>query len=600
MKKTSKRGSDVKSQPRRQTVQFSASLVDEFDPTSGCEKPARKSATQLSIRRKSHVPSDIVESLSKQRGNPALAFTAIVLIGVGLKVDWDSFFDFNRDGVLSSGEADALGRVAGIACVLVLLLGWQVFIYQAWENARYAQKTMSPFHQALKGKQSDEHHIDYLQQEYSNLQAQLTRKKRSSSVPVHVAAQDPESIAISRRTKKSQTVKTVQDFVRTGAKVDMTALLADHRQARLNELAKDIHKWDFNFFDVAEITKEPLAFTGFICLDALLPSLPTEFVVDKAKLLNFLTDVERAYRDVPYHNSLHGANVAHLVWSFCEACGLRAHLPSEMQFTLVLAGLVHDIHHPGITASFLEKAGSRWKTDVVFPFELADMELSILYNDQSPLENMHCAQAFHLLSKQQNAFLPSSTTAGIRRALVRAILGTDMAKHAETMTKLGALIEHKERNGKSHIPWWWPSSPPASTDPEKRTAWERSLEEEFVMELFLHAADVGTPSLPIDQWRRWNSMIQAEFHNQGDLERREFGVLISPPAGFDRGAGAKAQHIFTKGFMQYVSLPLFTQIDILTRFPDSAFVASGVDISCCLENLRDNIQIWEETVPDDA
>jgi len=319
--------------------------------------------------------------------------------------------------------------------------------------------------------------------------------------------------------------------------------------------------------------------------------------VDKCKLRNFLSDVESAYRDVPYHNSLHGANVAHLVWSFCEGCGLQVNLSSDMQFTLVLAGLVHDIHHPGISASFLERAGCKWKTQIEAPLESADMELCIRYNDQSPLENMHCAQTFHIMSKEENAFLSDATAAGIRKVLVRTILGTDMAKHAETMTKLGALIEHKERSAKSCIPWWWPSSPPASTDSEKRADWERNLEEEFVMELFLHAADVGTPSLPIDQWRRWNSLVQAEFHKQGDLEQREFGDLISPPAGFDRGAGAKAEHIFTRGFMQYVSLPLFTQIDTLTKVSGTICVASGVDISCCLENLQTNLKIWDETVP---
>jgi len=576
---------------RSSTIQFGKAQTEDVDATSSCELSPQSDST---LRKQSNKK---VKSIRKRLGTQVTVCTAVALIAIGLKVDLVSFFDTNSDGILASHEALFLGRIAGIACILVLVLGAQVLIYQIWENAWHAQKTESPFHHALQGKKSDEH-IDYLQQEYSKLQTQLTRQRRCSSVPTSVYSQTCDTTT-QRTKKKSKTVQTVQDYVRTGAHVEIDKMVADQKQIILNRLAKQMHKWNFNFFEVAEVTKEPLTFTGFICLDALLPSLPAEFAVDKCKLRNFLSDVESAYREVPYHNSLHGANVAHLVWSFCEGCGLQVNLSSDMQFTLVLAGLVHDVHHPGITASFLEKAGCRWKTEIEAPFEAADMELSILYNDQSPLENMHCAQTFHILSKEENAFLSCSTTAGIRKVLVRTILGTDMAKHAETMTKLSALIEHKERAGKSRIPWWWPSSPPASTDPEKRAEWERNLEEEFMMELFLHAADVGTPSLPIDQWRRWNSLVQAEFHNQGDLEQREFGDLISPPAGFDRGAGAKAVHVFTRGFMQYVSLPLFKQIDTLTRVSEATCVASGVDISCCLENLQKNLKIWDETVPSD-
>jgi hypothetical protein len=37
---------------------------------------------------------------------------------------------------------------------------------------------------------------------------------------------------------------------------------------------------------------------------------------------------------------------------------------------------------------------------------------------------------------EQNSFLTQHTLAAIRGLLVKAVLGTDMAKHAETMTRL--------------------------------------------------------------------------------------------------------------------------------------------------------------------
>jgi len=574
-------------------------MKEQSSPSSGAASPA--DSERLPARRHvSQLPTDRKSVKATHRISPCvytMALIACVWAALGWTYNLESLYD-GGDAIFAY-KADALGRTAWIAWVLVLVLSSYVFIYQMCEKCRHAQqiKTMSPFYLALKSEQSDQNHLEYLQQEFSKSQAQLYKRRPCATPTSSIAPTSSHCSKIAVNSRRDRRSKTVSDFVNIQAQVDLHVLVAEHKQEKLNELAKTLHSWNFDIFEVADVTSQPLAFTGFICLEAVSHALPDEFVVDKPKLHSFLSSVESTYRDVPYHNALHGANVAHMVLSFCEGCGLGMKLPEEMQYTLVLAGLVHDIHHPGVNASFLSNASSMWNTPVEAPLEAADMELSIMYNDQSPLEHMHCAVAFKLLRRGENAFLPSATIARIRPTLVRTILGTDMAKHAETMTKLAVLIDNKQNDGQSHIPWWWPSSPPASMDVQKRQVWEHHVEEEFVMELFLHAADVGTPSLPIGQLKRWNSMCQAEFHNQGDLERREFGRLISPPAGFDREASAKAQHIFTKGFMHYVSLPLFQQIDILTKVSGSSFVASGVNISCCMENLDRNLKIWDETVP---
>merc|ERR1719442_359486 len=159
------------------------------------------------------------------------------------------------------------------------------------------------------------------------------------------------------------------------------------------------------------------------------------------------------------------------------------------------------------------------------------MELALKYNDQSPLENMHCAVTFELLRREKNAFLPSEDITSMSKPLIRAILGTDMAKHAEHLTRLVALIDNLEHGtpgtGSGGIPWYWPATPPAGADEEQRRAWQLRLQEEFVMGLFLHAADIGNATLPFSQWCRWNRLVQQEFHSQGDREVLEFGALVS-------------------------------------------------------------------------
>jgi len=173
-----------------------------------------------------------------------------------------------------------------------------------------------------------------------------------------------------------------------------------------------------------------------------------------------------------------------------------------------------------------------------------------------------------------------------------------MAKHAETMTRLAALIDNLEHEGESvAVPWHWPAKPPATADEEQRAMWERLYQEEFIMELFLHAADIGNPTLPFPQWVKWNRLVQREFNDQGDRELAEFGELISPPAGFDRNSTVMAEHAFTKGFMQYLCLPLFQKLHDLTQLPCPSSVCRGVNISGCLDNLKKNIEAWEDYKP---
>lgn len=92
----------------------------------------------------------------------------------------------------------------------------------------------------------------------------------------------------------------------------------------------------------------------------------------------------------------------------------------------------------------------------------------------------------------------------IRSALIRAVLGTDMGKHAETLTKLDALIDNLEHDGEvTRLAWYWPATPPGMLKTDKqRAAWVHKLQEEFVMEIFLHACDIGTVAMPFDQFRK--------------------------------------------------------------------------------------------------
>jgi hypothetical protein len=62
--------------------------------------------------------------------------------------------------------------------------------------------------------------------------------------------------------------------------------------------------------------------------------------------------------------------------------GLDTYAPSALsRFALLFAAVVHDINHPGVNNNFLIHT---------------QQDLAIIYNDISPLENMHVATAFQV------------------------------------------------------------------------------------------------------------------------------------------------------------------------------------------------------------
>ena len=68
---------------------------------------------------------------------------------------------------------------------------------------------------------------------------------------------------------------------------------------------------------------------------------------DSLVVRNFLQAVQNGYRRNPYHNALHGADVANSV-AFFATNGLQEYYNDLEISCLIISALVHDIGHPGI------------------------------------------------------------------------------------------------------------------------------------------------------------------------------------------------------------------------------------------------------------
>ena len=99
-----------------------------------------------------------------------------------------------------------------------------------------------------------------------------------------------------------------------------------------------------------------------------------------------MREINSGYLSNPYHNAIHGADVAQTLNSFIlNGLEQLAELDSVDIFAALVAAVCHDFKHPGVNNLYLKNVGD---------------DLAITYNDISPLENMHVAEVYRLMKSQ--------------------------------------------------------------------------------------------------------------------------------------------------------------------------------------------------------
>lgn len=117
--------------------------------------------------------------------------------------------------------------------------------------------------------------------------------------------------------------------------------------------------------------------------------------------------------------------VAHSTMCLASSLGIRNSWDGLEMLSLIIAALGHDAAHQGRTNSYYIKTMD---------------PLAILYNDESPLENMHASLIIQLIQEREN-FFPTFcqsyvSTYSFRRNIIEFILATDMKEHFETLSSV--------------------------------------------------------------------------------------------------------------------------------------------------------------------
>ncbi|XP_067929657.1 high affinity 3',5'-cyclic-AMP phosphodiesterase 7A-like [Watersipora subatra] len=319
------------------------------------------------------------------------------------------------------------------------------------------------------------------------------------------------------------------------------SLLDDFYNSQTKCILSKISDWSF---DVIALEKASNGRALFHVIIKLFQhhNLINHFRLDVVKLMTFARLVEEGYRNNPYHNATHAADVTQAMHCYITQGKIAKHLtPLEVLISLVSA-ITHDLDHPAVNQKFLVDTNS---------------PLASLYENESVLEKHHWRMAMAVLH-QTGLFnhLPSAVRSQIEVEMKSLILATDMSRQQSFFDQLKTRMVDGTLDMGSYD------------------------DRHFILQIALKCADISNPCREWSVCKTWSERVCKEFFRQGDLERN-LQLKVSPLC--DRFTDDVPT--IQTGFIKFCVEPLFIEFEKYL-FPSSM-------LSEQLTNLTSNFQKWE-------
>ncbi|CBZ52450.1 hypothetical protein NCLIV_022390 [Neospora caninum Liverpool] len=361
------------------------------------------------------------------------------------------------------------------------------------------------------------------------------RERRGESAPCSPPSQSltPQSLAeFQARLRYETLLKIVSAASRTDE-------LSVSPFAVSEEAVRD---WSFDCLRHAQVSPTPLVDVGYVLLQCTSDDLrlPSGDV-----LLRFLTAVEVQYNHVPYHNCIHGLMVAQKMVALTELLELSETMNSRDRALIVVAGLCHDIGHPG-------------RNNALFINALDPV--AVLYNDKSVLENYHSCLTFKTLELPDCDIFFSLRTKDyhvVRSLIIDLILATDMKNHFETVSRFRVRRNALDFDLSGDEDFW------------------------FTVKMIMKCADLAHCSVSWSQHFQWCQRLSVEFYDQGDEEMARH-LPMSPLCDREKHSEVAKSQL---GFMNFVAVPLFEEL--------SAVDNTGNIERECIAVMKTNASHWE-------
>jgi len=325
----------------------------------------------------------------------------------------------------------------------------------------------------------------------------------------------------------------------------------------------EIDNWDFNPMELNDKQRHAVVTCVMLYYRGSRGNDHDEWML----FSNFVDAASKGYgtpRLVPYHNWYHAADVSLTMYRVLRIAATETYYSAHERFALVVSAVCHDIGHPGVNNPFLIETGH---------------ELAVLYNDHSPLENMHCSRLFEL-SRQPNTSifknLRTNTFREVRHVCIEAILHTDYQHHFTMVKEIQMFYEMNSDLFDQADEIYKASG--SGEFPTKDTAdfFRTSDVRRATRNVMLHYCDVSNPMKPWNQCKMWADSITNEFFSQGD---KEYQLDLQVQALNDR---QKVNKPYSQvGFIEFFVAPL--ALAMVRLIPPLQFTTG---------QLFDNLDTW--------
>ncbi|KAI8992479.1 hypothetical protein BDB01DRAFT_717091 [Pilobolus umbonatus] len=271
------------------------------------------------------------------------------------------------------------------------------------------------------------------------------------------------------------------------------------------------------------------------------------------EFVDFLMDVEKGYKNNPYHSFYHAIDVTMVLHYMLEYHGMSRYLTLVDVAMLLIAALCHDIGHPGRNNQFQIHCG----TGVAKEFSNKSVLES--YSAKLTLDILNKHGFLDCVEPKSSLFDCPITTDNCKKGIVKMILATDMICHRPLMENISTLkfiIDHGQihhnfnrlmniSSHHNHSPFWLRTIFTSNENPFPyfRSRYFRGKSRDrhadiyqnrmlnykerlMLCRVLIHAADISNPCRPWTIYHQLSNLVCIEFFSQGD-EEYKLGLPVS-------------------------------------------------------------------------
>ncbi|POM73674.1 CAMP-specific 3',5'-cyclic phosphodiesterase [Phytophthora palmivora] len=293
-----------------------------------------------------------------------------------------------------------------------------------------------------------------------------------------------------------------------------------------------------------------VVFVGMLIFESI--DCGEEFV-DLSVLPSFLRHIQERYDgNMPFHNATHAADVMHTLFMILWNTSLGEKISPHNQVGALLAAVMHDVEHVGLTNDFLIKTNH---------------PIAQKYPTKAPMESKHMDLALHAVVDPKFGIL-SKMSPDHQEQVLEVIRETISATALIYQPELLAEINDTTAEEWKML--------------EEDTVLPQSLQVR-ALRIAMHVSDISQTMKPFANHQKWVFRLNDEHYKQGELDAREqHGV--SPSFCFREQWSYEGFLCSQVCFLKKMALPA---IVTLNNIP-------WLDVNELVNGIEKNIAEWEQ------